>query len=113
MDRTVERDDRKALGGERERDRQRTTSRDSNSGRREHSCAVCRRTNHEAIGTDKQGFLKRINQICPWSFTILLIYMTFPNLEIPSSYLQVSKIFQRKKKLERDQMKKLNKYLEF
>ncbi len=40
--------DRNALGEERgEWDRQRTMSRDSNSGRR-----VCRRTNREAIGAD-------------------------------------------------------------
>ncbi len=42
--------DRKAFGEERgERDRQRTTSQDSNSGR---SCAVCWRTDRKAIGTD-------------------------------------------------------------
>ncbi len=52
--------DRKALGEERgERDRQRTTSRDSNSGRREHSCAVCQCTNREAIGADLPGIFKK------------------------------------------------------
>ncbi len=45
--------DRKALVEERgERDQQRTTSWASNSGHRERSCAVCRRTNHEAIGAN-------------------------------------------------------------
>ncbi len=45
--------DRKALGEERgERDRQRTTSQDSNSARRERSCAVCRCTNRKAIDAD-------------------------------------------------------------
>ncbi len=43
------------MGGERvERDRQRTMRGDSNSGPHKHSCAVCRRTNHEAIGADKK-----------------------------------------------------------
>ncbi len=35
-----------------ERDRQRTSRWDSNSGRRERSCAICRRTNHKAMGAD-------------------------------------------------------------
>ncbi len=37
IDRTVQRDDRKELGGERERDQQRTLGRESNSARRERS----------------------------------------------------------------------------
>ncbi len=45
--------DRKALGGERgEHDRQRTSRRDSNSGRRKCSYDVCRHTNHKAIGAN-------------------------------------------------------------
>ncbi len=53
--------DRKALGGEREeQDRQRTTRRDSNSGRRERSCAVCQCTNDKAIGTDTVSYFKDI-----------------------------------------------------
>ncbi|KAF4114484.1 hypothetical protein G5714_004707 [Onychostoma macrolepis] len=45
--------DRKALDEERgEQNQQRTTSWDSNSGRRERSCTVCQRTNRKAIGTD-------------------------------------------------------------
>ncbi len=35
-----------------EQDRQRTSRRESNSGRHEHSCAICRRINHEALGAD-------------------------------------------------------------
>ncbi len=35
-----------------EQDRQRTSRRESNSGHRERTCAVCRRTNHEDIGAD-------------------------------------------------------------
>ncbi len=33
-------------------DKQRTSRRESNSGRCEHNCAICRCTNHEAIGAD-------------------------------------------------------------
>ncbi len=42
----------------REQDEQRTLRLESNSGRREHSCAVCRRTNHEAIRTDTCHFIQ-------------------------------------------------------
>ncbi len=42
-----------------EQDRQRTSRRESNSGRRERSCAVCQRSNHEAIGSDKLCFLMK------------------------------------------------------
>ncbi len=35
-----------------ERDRQRTSRRESNLGRRERSCTMCQRTNHEAIGAN-------------------------------------------------------------
>lgn len=47
----------KSIGGginwvERERNGKRTTRQDSNLGRREHSCAACQCTNHEAIGAD-------------------------------------------------------------
>ncbi len=36
-----------------ERDQQRTSRRESNSGRCERNCATCRCTNHEAIGADQ------------------------------------------------------------
>ncbi len=36
-----------------ERDQQRTSRRESNSGHCERNCAICRRTNHEAIGADQ------------------------------------------------------------
>ncbi len=48
-----------------ERDQQRPSRRDSNSGRCERSCAICRRTNHEAVGTDmlQQSFEKSLAYI--------------------------------------------------
>lgn len=42
-----------------EQDLQRTSSRESNSGHRRHSCVICRRANREAIGTDKDPSLSR------------------------------------------------------
>lgn len=45
IDRTVVRDDRKALGGDSGKDWQRTSRLKSNLGRRECNCTVCRRTN--------------------------------------------------------------------
>ncbi len=40
-----------------EPDQQRTLRQKSNSGRRECSCAICRRNNHKAIGADKSQVL--------------------------------------------------------
>ncbi len=38
-----------------EQDQQRTSRRESNSGRYERSCATCRRTNHKAISADSNN----------------------------------------------------------
>ncbi len=47
-------------------DRESTSRRELNSGRLERSCAVCRRTNHEAIGTDKFKHFCSTNEIEVW-----------------------------------------------
>ncbi len=42
-----------------EKDQQRTSRQETNSGRCERSCTICRSTNHKAIGADRVCCFKR------------------------------------------------------
>ncbi len=66
-------DSREMTGKQRgERDQQRTSRRESNSGRRERICTICRLTNHEAIGADITWTILTMSSLPFWALNIVV-----------------------------------------